>query len=510
MSIALQEIRQLNSRYELARIESVNYEIKSKKLSVNLLFCVHFDLSDHDIIKTHLQKVLPFANIEVSIKKTVCDCELVSRRIVEFVSNRYRAIKDRVLLSDIVATQGENGRVSIVFGCEKEVCDYLETSNFFDALNEFLSTCFCEKFTYSYNPRKDSDSSHLLKEEKVDYSRIEQIPARYFKVDAVTKLFDNNETDTVMYIADAKERSGEIAIAGKIVNRRERVTKNGKTFFILDFNDSTGRMSGTVFSTKEILKKMQKVQEGSEMVAVGKAEVTPEGYHRFTISSLNFCELPKDFVYQERASRKAPESYLVVRPEPIEQVVQTDMFTMADAIPNCLLGKTFVVIDFETTGTMPQEDKITEIGAVKVVDGKIVEKFASMVNPERRIPEQVVELTGITDEMVADAPTFDKVAGDLYKFCDNTIIVAHNIAFDYAFLKNMSKPFNYIYENRGIDTLSLARALLPNLTNHKLNTVCEHFGVEFLHHRAYCDAHATAQIFIELIKMKGSLPEFDI
>ena len=143
MSIALQEIRQLNSRYELARIESVNYEIKSKKLSVNLLFCVHFDLSDHDIIKTHLQKALPFANIEVSIKKTVCDCELVSRRIVEFVSNRYLAIKDRVLLSDIVATQGENGRVSIVFGCEKEVCDYLETSNFFDALNEILSTCFC-------------------------------------------------------------------------------------------------------------------------------------------------------------------------------------------------------------------------------------------------------------------------------------------------------------------------------------------------------------------------------
>ena len=75
MSRALQEIRQLNSRYNLARIESVNYEIKGKKLTLNLLFCVHFDLSDQEIIKNHLQKVLPFADIEVRIKKTVCDCD---------------------------------------------------------------------------------------------------------------------------------------------------------------------------------------------------------------------------------------------------------------------------------------------------------------------------------------------------------------------------------------------------------------------------------------------------
>lgn len=510
MSKALQDIRNLKEEYQSVRIESVNYEGRSKNLQITLLFCVHFEKSDQELITNHFKNKFPFANVFVDIKKTVCDCDLVARRILEFLSDRYRAVKDRVLLKDILTEQNSDGSVSITFNCEQEVCSHLEASNFFSAVNDYLSICFCEKFSYSFNPRKDSDNSYLLKEEKIDYSRIEQIPARYFKVDAVTRLFDNNETDTVMYIADAKERSGEIAIAGKIVGIKEKETKNGKIFYIIDFNDSTGRMSGTVFSTKEILRKMKKVQEGSEVVAVGKAEITPEGYHRFTISSLNFCELPKNFVYQERASRKPPESYLVVHPEPVEQVKQTDMFSLVDLTPDCLLGKSFVVLDFETTGTMPQEDKITEIGAVKIIDGKIVEKFASMVNPERRIPDLVVELTGITDEMVADAPTFDKVAGDLYKFCYGSTIVAHNIAFDYAFLRNMSKPLNYVYDNRGIDTLSLSRELLPNLSNHKLNTVGEYFGVEFLHHRAYCDALATAQIFIELIKLKGKLPEFDV
>ena len=268
-------------------------------------------------------------------------------------------------------------------------------------------------------------------------------------------------------------------------------------------------MSGTIFSTKEVLKKMEKVQEGSEVIAIGKAEVTPDGYHRFTISSLNYCELPKNFVYKERESRKPPETYLTVKPEPIEVSFQTDMFSLVDTTPDCLKGKTFVVLDFETTGTLPQEDKITEIGAVKMVDGKIVEKFATMINPERKIPELIVELTGITDEMVADAPKFEEVAGDLYKFCHGSIIIAHNLPFDYAFLKNMSKPLNYIYSNRGIDTVAFARAVLPQLGHHKLNNICEHFGIELVHHRAYNDAYATAQAFIEMVKIKGELPEFD-
>jgi DNA polymerase III epsilon subunit family exonuclease len=313
-----------------------------------------------------------------------------------------------------------------------------------------------------------------------------------------------------MYIADARERTGEITIAGKVIAKREKKTKSDKPFFILDFSDGTGRMSGTVFCTKEILRKMEKVQEGSEVIVFGEAQ-TVDGFHRYTIKSINLCEFPKDFKYEERASRKPPESYLVVHPGEVEGLAkQTDLFTLGEKTPECLIGKSIVVLDIETTGTAFTDDKITEIGAVKVIDGEIIEKFSTLVNPERKIPENIVELTGINDEMVANAPTFNEVAGDLYKFCYGSIIVAHNLNFDYTFIKNQSKKCDYVYSNRGIDTLTVAREVLPTLSNHKLNTVCEHFGIEFLHHRAYNDALATAQMLIELIKIKGSMPEFDV
>ncbi len=509
MSKIINEIKRLNEKYADIRLERALYYKSSRKLEVTFILGVHFDASDEKAISDLIKKNLPFANVNVNIKKVVCDCALLAKKAVEFICYEYRVLKDRVSSNDITTYNNPDGSIKVVFSFENEVCLHLESTNFFDSLDNFLKKSFCESFTYEFKPRGDSDRSHLLQEEKVDYSRIEQIPARYFKVGAVTRLFDNNENDTVMYIADAVERTGELTIAGKIVGIREKETKKGKPFFILEFNDGTGRMSGTLFSTKEILKKMQKIQEGSEVIVVGKAEVTPDGYHRFTISSINYCELPKDFVYQEKASRKPPETYLVVKPEPIEQTIQTDMFSLIDDIPEFLKGKTFVILDFETTGTLPQEDKITEIGAVKMVDGKIIEKFASMINPERKIPELIVELTGITDEMVADAPKFSEVAGDLYKFCHGSIIIAHNLSFDYAFLKNMSKPFNYVYTNRGMDTLALARQVLPQLGHHKLNNICEYFGIELVHHRAYNDAYATAQAFIELIKIKGSLPAFD-
>ena len=509
MSKILNEIKNANAKYEGVKIENAVYHKRSKSLEVTLLLCVHFDDEDKEVIASIIQEKLPFVSLDLQLKKVVCDCDLLSKKILEFVAINNKVLKDRIKACDISTQKEEDGAIKIIFSFESEVCSHLEASGFTDSLNEFLHTCFCEKFIYQFKPRKDDDSTDILKEEKVDYNRIEQIPARYFKVEAVTRLFDNNETDEVMYIADALERTGEIAIAGKIIGIRERETKKGKPFFILDFNDGTGRMSGTIFSTKEILKKMQKVQEGSEVVVVGNAEITPEGYRRFTIKSLNYCELPKNFVYQERASRKPPETYLVVKPEPIQTVSQTDMFSLVDSTPECLMGKTFVVFDFETTGTMPQEDKITEIGAVKIVDGKIIERFATMVNPERKIPEVVVELTGITDDMVANAPKFEEVAGDFYKFCHGAILIAHNLSFDYAFLKNMSKPLNYVYSNRGIDTLSMARLLLPNLGHHKLNNICEYFGIELVHHRAYNDAHATAQAFIEMIKLSKGMPEFD-
>ncbi len=510
MSYITDKIKTSDAKFEKIRVEEAIYERNNKKLSVTLLMGRHFTADDERKIAELISKELPFANVSVRIRKTVCAPDVAKNRVLEYIRETCAPVKERVSAKDVKIDVGEDDTLIEILA-EEDVCDYFKAKKFDELLKEYLGGYFCDDFRVEYRPRANEDVSDLLSEEKVDYARIELIPPRYFKVDSVTRLFSNDETDEVMYIQDAADRTGELYIAGKVVGIRERTTKTGKPFFIYDFNDGTGRMSGSLFTdNKQTLKKLEKVQEGSEVIVFGKGEVTDAGYHRFSIKTMNFCELPKNFVYQEKQSRRPPETYLIAKPSPIEEIRQTSLFNMDLQIPECFKGTNIVVLDLETTGTSPSDDRITEIGAVRLIDGKVIEKFSTMVNPERKIPEIVVELTGITDEMVANAPTFAEVAGDIYKFCYGSIIVAHNIGFDYPFLKNMSKPSGYVYTNRGIDTLALARAVLPSLGNHKLNTVCDHFGIEFLHHRAYSDALATAQMLIELVRLKGAFPDYDV
>jgi len=510
MSLITEKIRKADEKFANIRIEEAIYDKKERSLSVVLLMSRHFTTEDESRIKALIAEELPGLTVTVRIRKTVCSSDVAAKRIYVFIRETCIPVKDRIAESDIKVTVGES-KAFVELCAEEDVCSYLKVKNFDRQLAEYLKGFFCEDFQLEYHPRKAEDGSAVLEEEKIDYARMETIPPRYFKVDSVTRLFNDDDTDEVMYIQDAADRTGELYIAGKVVAVREKITKTGKPFFIYDFNDGTGRMSGSLFTqNKAILKKLEKIQEGSEVIVFGTGEVTDAGYHRFSIKTINFCELPKDFVYKERQSRRAPESYLIVKPSPIEEIRQTSLFSGDTSIPECFVGKNIVVIDLETTGTSPSDDRVTEIGAVRLVDGKVTEKFATMVNPERKIPEEVVELTGITDAMVADAPKFAEIAGDLYKFCYGSIIVAHNIGFDYPFVKNMSKPSGYLYSNRGIDTLALSRSVLPGLSNHKLNTVCEHYGIEFLHHRAYSDALATAQMLIELVRDKGEFPDFDV
>ena len=179
------------------------------------------------------------------------------------------------------------------------------------------------------------------------------------------------------------------------------------------------------------------------------------------------------------------------------------------------LDDTFVVFDLETTGlcTTPvagEMDGIIEIGAYKVIDGEIREKFSTFVNPERAVPleDRIVELTGITQEMVNSAPSYKDVLPDFVKFADGSVLVGHNAAgFDIKFIDFYCRELGYDVSSRVIDTLFLSQKLL-RLSNNKLNTVAEHFGVTFNHHRAEDDALATAKIFIELIKLKKSFPDY--
>ncbi|MBR4173165.1 MAG: PolC-type DNA polymerase III, partial [Clostridia bacterium] len=164
-----------------------------------------------------------------------------------------------------------------------------------------------------------------------------------------------------------------------------------------------------------------------------------------------------------------------------------------------LTGK-FVVFDLETTGLSKDSDKITEIGAVKIENGKITDRFSTFVNPERPIPQKIVELTSITDKMIANAPKIEEILPEFIDFCKGYVLVAHNAGFDTGFIKNEAKMQGIEYNFSHLDTLMLARGLYPELSNHRLSTLNKHLGVPLLHHhRAVDDAKATADIFIKML-----------
>ena len=161
----------------------------------------------------------------------------------------------------------------------------------------------------------------------------------------------------------------------------------------------------------------------------------------------------------------------------------------------------FIVFDFETTGFSPINDRITEIGAVLVRGGEIVDTFSSFVNPHKPIPRNVVELTGITDEMVAQAPDESEAIPRFLAFCGDRLMIAHNAPFDISFTRAAAERVGIDFKNPSLDTVPMARALLPNIKNHKLDTVAEALGLgDFNHHRAVDDSTMLAMIFVKLLR----------
>ena len=169
--------------------------------------------------------------------------------------------------------------------------------------------------------------------------------------------------------------------------------------------------------------------------------------------------------------------------------------------------KRFAIIDIETTGLRAGAEKITEI-AIILHDGKqIIEEFSSLVNPERKIPYFITQLTGISDQLVSDAPKFYELARQIIELTDNAIVVGHNVNFDYSFLKSEFKSLGYDYQRKTLDTIKLSRKLIPGLPSYSLGKLCAALNIpNSSRHRAAGDAMATPKLF-ELILSIDNEPE---
>ena len=162
----------------------------------------------------------------------------------------------------------------------------------------------------------------------------------------------------------------------------------------------------------------------------------------------------------------------------------------------------YVVFDIETTGLSPTSNRIIEIGAVRIKDGKIQDTFSEFVNPEVPIPYSITKLTSITDAMVQSAPTIEEILPRFLEYIGEASVVAHNAAFDTGFIRENAKKLGLTFDSTIVDTMTLAHILLPELGKYTLDRLCKQFGVVNEHHHRACDdAAATAEIFVKMIKM---------
>jgi len=169
---------------------------------------------------------------------------------------------------------------------------------------------------------------------------------------------------------------------------------------------------------------------------------------------------------------------------------------------NADLNSEFVVFDIETTGLSPASEEITEIGAVKIKDGQIVDTFNRLVNPKKPIPERIVELTKITDQMVENEPDISAILPEFLEFAKGSCLVAHNASFDTSFIKKDAQKLGIEFDFCYLDTVALARALVSGVKNYKLDTLTKHFNIVLEnHHRACDDAEATGKIFLKLLEV---------
>ncbi len=438
---------------------------------------------------------------QVSILKSVASAEAVAAAILELIRTRFPAAAAFISPGDVsVETNGTGGR--FLLAVDEEVRSRFAQGDVLNAAAAALMRQFCGVWTGDY---RSAEKEKELEHEALPEAETVAAP-RTFPIGDYAPI-DGAAPEYALYIADLAGEQPNVTVCGTVTHIEERLTKKEKPFFRLTVDDGTGRLAASYFSKKATLEKVRAVKAGDSVCLTGANEFFG-GAYRFTARQLDYGAPPEGFTPKARPSRPVPARYVKVVPEPLSDLVQADLFG-GTPLPAAFVNGKFVVFDLETTGLSYSGstiDHIIEVGAVKIEHGQISEKFSSFVACPVKVSAEITRLTGIDDDMLAGAPETKDVIADFYKFCDGCALVAQNISFDSSFIRYYGEKEGYLFDHRQYDTLTMAQSALL-LPNYKLNTIADHFGFTFRHHRAFDDAFVTAKIFMELVRMKGALPK---
>lgn len=554
LKIIVKSVNDLSSK-----IQDKIKEIINKKLG---LLC-HIDLICYrDISNVSLEQVcqnywFELVNILSSSIPLCKDCLIQSSRKVEgstikiYHGNQFlctllknkniektisRTVKDvfGINCSAILNHDSNLNEIDYLDEREKEEKSYIKTM-LQQKVAQVTSTQSESKKNNSYKNKENRSFSKEDSESKVDSSVI------------TGKLINGNSID----ILSINDTSGVVIVKGDIFKKEIIETKTGRkivTFYITDYTSS---ITVKLFPRpKDADRIIDEIKEGLHCKVRGEAVNDPyarevvimakdivkstkiekmdsckekrvELHLHTQMSAMDGINSAGDLI--KRAAKwghKAiaitdhgvvqayPEAMDTAKKNNIKIIYGVEAYLVDDGVPITINGDdktledTYVVFDIETTGFSSANDKIIEIGAVKIRDGVIIDRFSEFINPERPIPAHIVELTGITDDMVRDSENIQRVLPRFMEFIDGSIVVAHNASFDTGFIKKNCSDMEIEFKNSIMDTVPLARFLFPELKRFKLNVIAKHLGISLEnHHRAVDDAEATGEILLKCFKM---------
>lgn len=370
---------------------------------------------------------------------------------------------------------------------------------------------------------------------------------------SIRPLYGRSIRGKMIPISSISGDSGRIVVWGDVFDIEKKVTKSGdKNIFTIDITDYTGSTTAKVFNSIKESAVIDNIKKGDTIVVQGDVEY--DKYAGELVVNARSIGTAQKVKVVDNAEKKRVELHMHTNMSQMDAVTSAgDLVNrayqwghkavaitdhgVAQAFPDAMKAAdkinkdeekikiiygveayfmddlvesvkgdadtgfdgTFICFDIETTGLSAARDKITEIGAVKVENGVITDTFSTFANPEMPIPQKITQLTGITDNMVKDAPSQSEAVGAFLEFAGDNVLVAHNAPFDTSFIAKACEDMGREYNYTSIDTVAISRAILTDIKNCKLDTVAKFLRLgDFNHHRATDDAEMLARIFINL------------
>lgn len=458
-----------------------------------------------------------------------------------------RIIKDEFSLEINIIYTGTleiDGQSEEYVQAMKNAAEKIERQRIEDSVNEATSS---EAVTKAVKEKRNSDAVQEIEVREGKFLLPQIVES------SIKPFYGRTIRGKIEPISTIVSDTGRIVVWGDIFDIEKKVTKSGdKNIFVIDITDYSGSTSVKVFGTIKDTAILDNLKKGDTIVVQGdveydryagelmliarsiatankvkvvdKAEEKRVELHLHTnMSQMDAVTSAGDLVKRAAdwghpavaitdhgVAQAFPDAMKAADKinkdgEKIKVIYGTEAYFMDDLVESVdgeseePLDGTFICFDIETTGLSANRDKITEIGAVKVVNGEITDTFSTFANPGMPIPAKITELTGITDAMVKDAPSQSEAVTAFLEFAGDSVLVAHNAPFDTSFIRKACENMNREYNYTSIDTVAISRAILTDIKNCKLDTVAKYLRLgDFNHHRATDDAEMLARIFISL------------